>query len=90
MPDEELYDLQGDPHEIHNLAQSPRYESVLIRLRAALESWIAETHDQGCVLEPSELAARKGMTKAGTNPQTGYTLNGNTNSPAAKPRRGNR
>ena len=32
----------------------------------------------------------KGMTKEDTNPQTGYTLDGSTNSPTAKPKRGNR
>ena len=88
MPAEELYDGQNDPHEIHNLAQSPEYRSTLVRLRGALESWIEETHDEGRELEPAELAARKGMTKEGTNPLTGYTPDGNTNSPTAKPKRG--
>jgi len=88
MPAEELYDGQNDPHEIHNLAQSPEYRSTLVRLRGALESWIEETHDEGRKLEPAELAARKGMTKEGTNPLTGYTPDGNTNSPTAKPKRG--
>jgi arylsulfatase A-like enzyme len=90
MPEEELYDLQIDPYEIRNLAQSPAHQAVLVRLRAALERWIEDTQDQGRELEPPELVARKGMTKAETNPQTGYALDGNTNSPAAKPKRGTR
>jgi N-sulfoglucosamine sulfohydrolase len=86
MPEEELYDLQNDPYEIRNLAQSPEHQAVLIRLRGVLERWIADTHDQGRELEPPELATRKGLTKEGTNPNTGYTLDGSTNSPRAKPR----
>lgn len=90
MPEEELYDLLDDPFEIHNLAQSPEHQAVKVRLQKALGKWIADTHDQGRELEPPELAARKGMTKPETNPQTGYTLDANTNSPAAKPKRGKR
>jgi N-sulfoglucosamine sulfohydrolase len=90
MPKEELYDLQSDPYELHNLAQSVEHQAVLIRLRAALEKWIADTHDQGRELEPPELAARKGMTKEGTNPQIGYTLDGNTNSSTTKVKRSKR
>jgi arylsulfatase A-like enzyme len=49
MPDEELYDLQNDPWEIHNLATSTRPEdqAALKKLRAVLEKWIEETNDQG-------------------------------------------
>jgi hypothetical protein len=72
MPREELYDLQTDPHEIHNLATSPAHEPVLLRLRSVLENWIEETRDQGQQLEPPDLAARKGVTKPDTNPNTGY------------------
>lgn len=49
MPDEELYDLQSDPHEIKNLANSsdPQDQAALKRLRDALQNWIKETKDQG-------------------------------------------
>ena len=46
-PAEELYDLQSDPHEIHNLADNPQYSDVLEKLRAVLENWMKETDDQG-------------------------------------------
>ncbi len=72
MPAEELYDLQNDPHEVRNLAASPAHRAVLLRMRSVLESWIEETLDQGRQLEPPELAARKGVTKPQTNPNTGY------------------
>jgi len=73
MPEEELFDLDADPHEINNLAKSPAHQDTRQRLRRVLETWIEQTHDQGRELEPPELAARKGVTKPGTNPNAGYT-----------------
>jgi arylsulfatase A-like enzyme len=83
MPREELYDLQGDPHEICNLAASPAHQAVLLRLRSVLEDWIEETGDQGRQLEPPDLAARKGVTKATTHPNAGYAPE--ESKPVAKP-----
>jgi N-sulfoglucosamine sulfohydrolase len=77
MPAEELYDLRSDPHETKNLVGSPDHKTVLQRLRKALEKWIDESNDQGRELEPAELAARKGVTKTGTPPNTGYALEPN-------------
>ncbi len=85
MPDEELYDLESDPHEIKNLARSPEHAEVLTRMRSALVRWIEESNDQGRELEPPDLAARKGVTKPATNPNRGYDVNGNPPG-AAKPR----
>jgi N-sulfoglucosamine sulfohydrolase len=49
LPDEELYDLQSDPFEIQNLANStqPQPQAELKKLRGVLEKWIEETNDQG-------------------------------------------
>jgi len=49
LPYEQLYDTETDPHEIHNLAGSdkPEHREALIRLRAALDTWIVETGDRG-------------------------------------------
>jgi len=44
---EELYDLLNDPHEIHNLAESPRHSAELARHREILAQWIAESGDKG-------------------------------------------
>ncbi|MBN8731466.1 MAG: sulfatase [Acidobacteria bacterium] len=54
LPDEELYDLQNDPYEIHNLAASTQAQHVraLREMRSALSRWIEETNDQGRILEP--------------------------------------
>lgn len=47
QPAEELYDMQNDPWQIHNLVGKPQFEAPLQKLRAVLEQWIAETDDQG-------------------------------------------
>ena len=59
LPYEQLYDTWNDPHEIHNLAESdnPEHREALLRLRAALDTWIAETGDQGAWPEPEEIVA---------------------------------
>lgn len=56
-PYEQLYDTWQDPHEINNLAESvnPEHREALFRLRAAMDTWIAETGDQGEWLEPEEI-----------------------------------
>jgi N-sulfoglucosamine sulfohydrolase len=45
-PEEELYDVQEDPNELHNLADDPRYAPILQRMRKVLDTWQAETDDQ--------------------------------------------
>lgn len=57
LPFEQLYDTYTDPHEIHNLANSdnPEHQEALVRLRSALDTWIAETGDQGERPEPEEI-----------------------------------
>ena len=55
LPAEELYDLETDPYEIHNLATSAdprRISRPYARLRAALDTWIVETDDHGRNAEP--------------------------------------
>lgn len=70
MPPEELYDLEEDPHEIRNLAASrdPGHQAALERLRAELGRWIEESDDQGREFEPPEVAAAKGATRPGADP----------------------
>ena len=70
MPAEELYDLQTDPWEIHNLAAAPEQEATLKRLRGVLEKWIEDSNDQGRIPEPpgtetgNNIAAKKRKGKA--------------------------
>jgi N-sulfoglucosamine sulfohydrolase len=63
MPEEELYDLQTDPWEIHNLASDPEHRETLQRMRGVLTKWIEETGDQGRIPEPPNVIAEQGSTK---------------------------
>jgi uncharacterized sulfatase len=56
-PPEELYDLDSDPYEIRNLAGSPEHQTVLARMRQALDAWQRDTGDLGLVPE-AELRER--------------------------------
>ncbi len=44
-PEEELYDLQADPHSLHNLAVDPKHAAVLKELRQRLTDWQRTTDD---------------------------------------------
>ena len=55
-PPEELYDLEADPFEFHNLAGLTEHRATLERLREEMDRWIQETGDQGSA--PEEPAVR--------------------------------
>jgi N-sulfoglucosamine sulfohydrolase len=74
MPEEELYDLEKDPHEIDDLAGKPEHRATQERLRKVLEEWIESSNDQGRTPEPAEIIRNKGVTKPGTPPNKGYAL----------------
>ncbi len=57
-PAEELYDLQHDPWEFHNLASAPAHRATLEQLRGKLEQWIQDTHDTGAAPEDPEAQQR--------------------------------
>lgn len=44
-PREELYDLEKDPHEKHNLIDNPAYDDTLQKLRNVLIEWMYSTQD---------------------------------------------
>lgn len=54
-PEEELYDLQIDPYELHNLADDLKHKEILKELSEQLYSWIEETGDQGEIPEDEEV-----------------------------------
>ncbi len=62
-PAEELYDLLNDPHELHNLAEDARFQTVLKELRATLNTWIEETGDQAEIPEDPRIAAEQFLTR---------------------------
>ena len=45
-PEEELYDLQNDPHELDNLAEEPGMNRVKERLRRQLREWMNRQGDE--------------------------------------------
>jgi len=59
FPKEMLFDIQSDPHEIHNLATSKsiEHQQVLHEMRAALDTWMVETRDRGDIPEPAAVVA---------------------------------
>ncbi len=50
-PSEELYDLQADRDEVHNLADSPGHQAVVQRMRAALMQQLLAWRDLGFLPE---------------------------------------
>ena len=52
---EELYDMQNDPHNLHNLAHDPAHQIPLQKLRHALREQQLTHHDSGLMPE-SEIA----------------------------------
>ena len=54
---EELYDLQADRDEVHNLANAPEHRAALERLRQALRAHMLEVRDV-CLVPEGELHTR--------------------------------
>ncbi|MEW4486929.1 sulfatase-like hydrolase/transferase [Thalassoglobus sp. JC818] len=50
-PYEELYDLEADPDEVNNLAESAEHAGVLAELRKAHEDWVFDVKDVGFLPE---------------------------------------
>jgi hypothetical protein len=46
-PVKELYDLENDPYEVHNLAENPAYASKLEELSTQLNQWQMAINDRG-------------------------------------------
>lgn len=44
-PVEELYKLEGDTMQLLNLASLPEYKADLVKMRALMQRWMTETHD---------------------------------------------
>jgi arylsulfatase A-like enzyme len=61
-PVEELYDLKADPQELNNLAASPGYAEVLLKMRGLLKEHIMKTRDAGFLFEPEMMMRSMGNT----------------------------
>ena len=55
-PLEELYDVENDPDELHNLAGDPVYKEKLEELRKAFRTWMNEVGDLSYMPEKEMLA----------------------------------
>jgi hypothetical protein len=55
--EEELFDTENDPFELHNLAADPQYADRLAELRAECERWMAAIDDKGLMPEPDFIAS---------------------------------
>jgi len=45
-PEDELFDVENDPHELHNLAGNPEYEATLNKLSNEMDAWLDRIGDQ--------------------------------------------
>ena len=61
-PVEELYDLQADPKELNNLADSSEYAEVLVKMRGLLKEQILKTRDAGLLFEPEMMMRSVGTS----------------------------
>jgi N-sulfoglucosamine sulfohydrolase len=63
-PAVELFDLENDPYEMHNLADNPEFAPIQKRLQEQLDGWMKQQGDQG--LETEKLApTRQGKSDEG-------------------------
>ena len=61
-PAEELYDLQEDPDEVNNLANSAEHQEILRRLRQAQRDWAQDIRDLGFLPEGEIHSRSQGTT----------------------------
>ncbi len=75
-PEEELYDIESDPHQMNNLANNADYQDVLLKHREALKQWMRDCGDDGSQEDALQLKAtyelwkdRKQFKGADVNPE---------------------
>ncbi len=62
-PEEELYDVLADPHEVNNLASSSAHQHVLRAMRAKVEEWVDRMDDKGRISEPAPPAVMDKLSR---------------------------
>ena len=70
-PAEELFDLENDPDEVNNLADSASHRAILKQLRQAQETWAVRIRDVGFLPEEEIHTRSRGTTpyEIGHDPQ---------------------
>lgn len=58
-PDMEFYDLAADPHELNNLAKSPKYGKLVKAYSSKLDAWLKAMDDKGAIPESKETIERE-------------------------------
>ncbi len=61
-PIEELYDLQTDPKELQNLAQSEAHTAIKTQLRNKMHEWMITTRDLGLLAEAEYMIRSQGSS----------------------------
>ena len=61
-PAEELYDTENDPWEVNNLANDPKYQADLVRMREAAKEWMLRIRDTGFIPEAELIDRTEGTT----------------------------
>lgn len=67
IPRDQLFDLENDPYEIHNLGGDPKFKTVQQRMEAALDRWMNSHADWS---EKSEAEMIEDMWPGGVQPVT--------------------
>ncbi|TVQ22729.1 MAG: DUF4976 domain-containing protein, partial [Spirochaetaceae bacterium] len=63
---EQLYDLDRDPDELHNLAEDAAFADVVRDMRSRLVNWMEETHDGAILLARGAMQRSDGMRRRQT------------------------
>jgi uncharacterized sulfatase len=66
-PAVELYDMEADPYEMHNLAGKQEYEAIEAELSGELDRWLASQNDPGIPQDTAQSlqASRRGEHRFG-------------------------
>jgi uncharacterized sulfatase len=70
-PKEELYDVEADPNELHNLAANPKYAETLKEYRERLAEWRKQQNDS--ITGPEELNSNT-QNNTGKKPVAPYVF----------------
>ena len=78
-PVEELYDVENDPNELHNLVNDPVYKNKLVEFRNVFNEWTKKVGDMGSISEKEMISQwwnGKDEPPATDTPQIMETSNG--------------